>query len=72
MKKLFSLALAVGIGAAAFAQDKKDISLNIVPLPQQVQIKNGSFRSDANTKMAFDGEDDKKVATLFQEFLKSN
>jgi hexosaminidase len=72
MKKLFSLALALSVGAAVFAQEKKDATLNIVPLPQQVQIKNGTFKINANTKIAFDSEEDKKVAMLFQDFLKSN
>ncbi len=72
MKKLFSLALALSIGAAVFAQEKKDVTLNIVPLPQHVQIKNGSFKTNANTRIAFDSEEDKKVAALFQDFLKSN
>ena len=72
MKKLFSLALALSLGATLFAQEKKDVTLNIVPLPQHVQIKNGSFNINGNTKIAFDSDEDKKVAALFQDFLKSN
>ncbi|MGJ1418055.1 beta-N-acetylhexosaminidase [Sphingobacterium spiritivorum] len=71
MKKILMGTLVLCIATFGFAQ-KQQQTVSIVPLPNSVQIQQGSFKINSKTRIAFDSKEDKRIAELFSDFIKTN
>ena len=64
LKKTFIVA-AIGFFLTGLHSEAKDV--NIVPMPQHVEVGSGSFSLTAETKIYASGEGAKEVANMFVE-----
>lgn len=70
MKKIYiSLVVLCLLGIQTFAQQEKP-NLKIIPAPAEIHLSAGGFNINASTRIAYDSAADRKIATLFQEYLK--
>ena len=69
LKKTFIIA-AIGFFLAGLHSEAKDI--NIVPMPQHVEVGSGSFTLTAGTKIFAKGEGATEVANMFVEKIRKS
>ena len=70
MKLTFLGVLACFISITMLAQPSKK-TVTIVPMPNSVQVKTGTFNISSATVIAYDNNESKRMAELFKEFVKS-
>ena len=69
MRKFICFFISIIIITSCTAQQKKQLTINIIPKPAVLQVKTGSFSITKNTVIAVADEGDKKAAEFLRDYL---